>query len=41
MNWINAIIYELYHGKPNPVLVIVAYLIFCIIAINYPSVEGG
>lgn len=39
MNWLDAIIANLH--KPNPVLVIVAYLILCIIAINYPSVEGG
>lgn len=45
MNWLDAIInklhFMLFHDKPDPVLVIVVYLIICFIAINYPSVQGG
>lgn len=45
MNWLDAIIDKVYYllflDKPNPVLLIVAYLIMSIIIWYSPSVEGG
>lgn len=44
MNWLDAIITKLYSSlfldKPNPVLVIVTYLIMSLIIWYSPSVEG-